>query len=400
MTRITRDEIYAARGIGIMLVVFGHLGVTSESAFAVNVYLFHMPFFFFLGGMTLRPDKGLRSLLIHDGQALVLYTVFRAGLLASVSLALIALIGVTLRTTSPVDWRTWLVYPFTQQSNHVALFVVGWFMTALFATRVTTYLIIRLLGPRAAFFAALALGWAGMTLGPKLFAAHQAVSSLALSQIAVGTFFALAGYLSQRRAWPGGRHGLLPIALGLYLALIVLIPLFALPPTLSMAFASYDGGFFGHSIVAFLGIGLVIALARILVKMPLLQRIGMESRAVMTWHLTIAVLVTATFASLGRLPMSDVSTFVVIEPNTYWPLYLALGTAIPVSLAFLGDRLGGPLASRIARGLSNASRQSDDGRVASAKRSASLRSALASFASRAVKHPAEGLIERKVRKSR
>ena len=367
MTRITRDEIYAARGIGIMLVVFGHLGVTSESAFAVNVYLFHMPLFFFLGGMTLRPNKGLRSLLIHDGQSLVLYTVFRAGLLAAVSLALIALIGVTLRTTSPIDWRTWLLYPFTQQSNHVALFVVGWFMTALFATRVTTYLIIRLIGVRTAPLAALAiaLGWAGMTFGPKLFAAHQAVSSLALSQIAVGTFFALAGYLSQTRAWPGGRYGLLPIALGLYLALIVMIPLLALPPTLSMAFAAYDGGFLGHSIVAFLGIGLIIVLARILVRLPLLRRIGMESRAIMTWHLTIAVLVTAGFAALGRLPMGDVSTFVVIEPNTYWPLYLALGTAIPVSFAFLRERLRMWFASRIATGFPMARRRRDDERAAS-----------------------------------
>ena len=367
MTRITRDEIYAARGIGIMLVVFGHLGVTSESAFAVNVYLFHMPLFFFLGGMTLRPNKGLRSLLIHDGQSLVLYTVFRAGLLAAVSLALIVLIGVTLRTTSPIDWRTWLLYPFTQQSNHVALFVVGWFMTALFATRVTTYLIIRLIGVRTAPLAALAiaLGWAGMTFGPKLFAAHQAVSSLALSQIAVGTFFALAGYLSQTRAWPGGRYGLLPIALGLYLALIVMIPLLALPPTLSMAFAAYDGGFLGHSIVAFLGIGLIIVLARILVRLPLLRRIGMESRAIMTWHLTIAVLVTAGFAALGRLPMGDVSTFVVIEPNTYWPLYLALGTAIPVSFAFLRERLRMRLASRIATGFPIAPRRRDDERAAS-----------------------------------
>ncbi len=45
-----------ARGIGILLVVLGHNAVFRESSHGLYeaIYLFHMPLFFFLSGVTFR----------------------------------------------------------------------------------------------------------------------------------------------------------------------------------------------------------------------------------------------------------------------------------------------------------------------------------------------------------
>ncbi len=56
----TRDSrlltVDVARGIGILLVVLGHNAVFRESSHALYeaIYLFHMPLFFFVSGVTFR----------------------------------------------------------------------------------------------------------------------------------------------------------------------------------------------------------------------------------------------------------------------------------------------------------------------------------------------------------
>ena len=66
--------IDAAKGLGIILIVLGHIAsVESPSLLYVYIYAFHVPLFFFISGLTLKPERDpfgtmlkgkLRSLLL------------------------------------------------------------------------------------------------------------------------------------------------------------------------------------------------------------------------------------------------------------------------------------------------------------------------------------------------
>ena len=55
-TSVRRTEIDVAKGFALFLVVFGHV-LDRDSIWAYWIFMFHMPVFFFLSGMTFRPEK-------------------------------------------------------------------------------------------------------------------------------------------------------------------------------------------------------------------------------------------------------------------------------------------------------------------------------------------------------
>lgn len=56
MSTNRRSDIDIAKGFALFLVVLGHV-VTMHHTIFRWIYAFHMPAFFFLSGMTFRPEK-------------------------------------------------------------------------------------------------------------------------------------------------------------------------------------------------------------------------------------------------------------------------------------------------------------------------------------------------------
>jgi acyltransferase len=84
--------IDSAKGLGILLIFFGHVYSTvTPSALYVYIYAFHVPLFFFISGLTLRPGAGplgsvvqkkLRTLIVpYLWYALLGYLFYVAGYL-------------------------------------------------------------------------------------------------------------------------------------------------------------------------------------------------------------------------------------------------------------------------------------------------------------------------------
>ena len=63
-----RTEIDVAKGFALFLVVFAHV-LDRDSIWAYWIFMFHMPVFFFLSGMTFRPEKYVDFLLWAAGGA-------------------------------------------------------------------------------------------------------------------------------------------------------------------------------------------------------------------------------------------------------------------------------------------------------------------------------------------
>lgn len=56
--------INALKGIGIILVVLGHLLAKDYPFVTPYIYMFHMPLFFFISGYLFKPDLNFRSYFI------------------------------------------------------------------------------------------------------------------------------------------------------------------------------------------------------------------------------------------------------------------------------------------------------------------------------------------------
>lgn len=341
----SRDTIMAARGIGIILVVFGHINPTG--ALVVNVYGFHMPLFFFLSGMTLRREPSLAGLAARDARSLLGYAALHFGLLALVTLAIFRPFGMNLAASSPLDWRTYLLWPFTRNSEHVHLFLIGWFLVSLFFVRSISVAILKLawrLPPSLAILAAAGIAVVGARLAVHDFAAAFAGTKWWLwnlaAQIALGTAFCLAGHLAQNftpvrltRLVQDWRHPFLT-ALALYAALIVL----QLSPFI-MSLSQYPGGTIRTVLHAALGIAMVLILAEGLRGEDRLAGLGRDSKTIMTWHLTAMAALNLLFVVAGMLPAGGTGVFTVLSIGRLWPVYLLVGVMLPVSAKHAGIAL-------------------------------------------------------------
>ncbi len=73
--------IDAAKGVGAILVIIGHLGINYY--LTLWIYMFHMPLFFFISGFLEKEPENLKIDIVHKAQR-ILYPYFSFGILLSV----------------------------------------------------------------------------------------------------------------------------------------------------------------------------------------------------------------------------------------------------------------------------------------------------------------------------
>jgi fucose 4-O-acetylase-like acetyltransferase len=117
-----------ARGIGILLVVLGHNAVFRESSHGLYeaIYLFHMPLFFFLSGVTFRGSSPGEALKKRARALLVPYF-----MMGAIALLLAAQSGDVERML--VEFRGVLY-----GTGHTIRFVPLWFLPCLFLVSIST----------------------------------------------------------------------------------------------------------------------------------------------------------------------------------------------------------------------------------------------------------------------
>lgn len=130
MSTTRRSDIDIAKGFALFLVVLGHV-VTMHHTIFRWIYAFHMPAFFFLSGMTFRPEKYKTCLdyIKKRGRTLIL---------PYFAVTLTALAICTIRpyyhlAIDEYGWKhilTWIFYYGQPQQIYVGQL---WFLPALFA---------------------------------------------------------------------------------------------------------------------------------------------------------------------------------------------------------------------------------------------------------------------------
>jgi fucose 4-O-acetylase-like acetyltransferase len=306
-----------------------------------NVYGFHIPLFFFLSGMTLSAVPPMRALFVRDTRALLLYALVHFGIFAAITALVFRPWGFAFTSSSPLDWHTYLVLPFTKNAHHVQLFLIAWFLIALYFARALSVVLLKgvlRLPARVAVGAgvllALLLAGGGMHVFARTFAQTQLWYWNLATQVCVGAAFCLLGYFVQHHARVvlGGKA--LAVAIGCFLLIVVS----RLPPFV-MAWSEYPGGFLRSIAFAALGTTMVLCAAHALRHQPWLRTIGRESKHIMAWHLTVFASINLLLASRGVLDPGQYNAFTLFESPRWWPVYLLASAALPIAGAMLLRRL-------------------------------------------------------------
>lgn len=334
--------IDAAKGLGIILIVLGHLAsVEQPSAFYVYIYAFHVPQFFFISGLTLKPgnkpfgamlgDK-VRTLLVpYFCYALLGYAFYLAGYLAAKAA------GLSIEQFNYGPWRPlWGVLHGTLGEGRLVNTPL-WFVLALFCAFVVGWAINTWIRPLILRWAiVLLLGTAGILVS------RHAILPWSLSSALVGLVFFQAGHTHTLVGrWPASARA----------ALMLFAPLFLL------TFASSVNGFvtladmvlgqpWWYFVFAFAGTYATILLVQALGPAAgWLAWIGKYSMAIMVIHMLIIRVVKVALSATIHLPIGQLETQAV-------PVVLtALVTAILLvpCIAFMERFLPWSLGNRRVR---------------------------------------------------
>lgn len=200
---VRRTEIDVAKGFGLFLVVLAHV-LDRDSILTYWIFMFHMPAFFFLSGMTFRPEK-------YGGLSGFLKDKWKKRLLPYLIVTCIGFSICMFRPDyrQPVfqrGWKDMLLWIF-YYGQPVEIYVGQiWFLAALFMAELISYVWLGLFGQRSLAvrcYGLLFLAWAAMNmnrLNQALRAVFPAVHRLPwkLDTAVCAAVFLIAGYYTAK----------------------------------------------------------------------------------------------------------------------------------------------------------------------------------------------------------
>ena len=341
-----KTEIDVAKCLGIILVVIGH---NSAPIFdKVNVYIYHMPLFFFLSGIGLNPAYTLRQTLIAHTKSLLVYAAVLTLVYSIIGWAIQSVYGIHLLPPAGFSLRYATTRLLVGNGHDALLFLVGWFLIALFFARSLAFLVIKhLRRVPGASSTVLLVGVAGLLsyLGiaktaPRFLDTHSPYLNL-LSQVLVGCGFIILGYVLSASAW-FWRWLRSPLAtLVLMVLLYESVVVLEVKP-MSMAWSDYPSGFGRHMLTALLGSFAVLSTAAIIAQTKhsaAFALVGTHSKTVMAHHLFVFTLINVVLIQAGIVPAADVTIWYAWRGATMWPVYVGLGVALPLGCHLLLHQL-------------------------------------------------------------
>ena len=329
------------KALGIISVVIGHY--PGDPFVLLKPYVYHMPLFFFLGGVLFNTRRSLLSHSVNLIKKHLSYIV--------VVYLLLALIFAMLHQLYPIAYTSmWrgtvldsILYPIEQGFHGGSYFFVGWFLFAYAIVSLLCFIVISLLTrllsspvrrQAAVLITALLMGYAGMDYVAQLYQASTLFYLNLLAQILVGASFFLLGYAGKNLIMKhSGVYGFVTAFVVIY----VMSQYNVLEPMV-IAWSKYPLGFAYQTLTALAGIVAVFSVAKIIAHyehIPLLRRIGQQSKPIMSYHILAFVLLDIVFSWLGLWDLHNTKALNHYYSQFTWPIYIGLGIAIPMLLHVL-----------------------------------------------------------------
>lgn len=324
-----KDAILAARGVGIIAVVMGHIGHFYPMP---NVYYWHIPLFFFLVGSSVLHRRTWRQTVRHVLVDTLLYLFAWTAIYLAMIYALWPLFGQTRylgENQTPLMLATIDVVKFN--SHAVGFLAPCWFLLAYAMVTICCTPFARIIpryGLAPAGVLLFALGW--QFVRPEGYPLGDWLPNL-LGQTFIGSGFCLIG--AAFFAYPHVHRWLLHPAATLAAILVAGVTLQVWRPLpINISFMSLDPNALATVTVALSGIQVALFCSAQLSSLAWLRKLGRESKAIMTHQLLGFGIIGLGFALIGKLTLHDLAAYTVYEPKRYWPIYLAIGLILPLGI--------------------------------------------------------------------
>lgn len=342
--QLSKEEstsLYLVKAIGITSVVFGHyVGFIK----ILNPYYFHIPLFFFIGGITLKDTFNVRHLLKSIG-SLLSYLVTRYIIIGWLSILLIYIGFTSLSDPFGNGIIDSIIKAYAGNMHNNQLFLVAWFLVAyIFALVICTIVVFLSKSLPATDFSKTSLliflSMLSGFLALNFFSAeyqesHKQIYNL-IAQSMYGSMFMLIGYLGRKFVFRA--HSLSALLLSITLTTVITVVYKTTPMT--MSWSEYKDGFFISTLIALLIIYCIFILsnayAKFINEKSIIILIGKCTKSIMTWHLSVFILIDLIFSiTVKSRPLASLGPFEHFHNKFSIATYTLAGVLIPALLVKL-----------------------------------------------------------------
>ncbi len=311
------------KAIGIIVVVIGHY--TSGFFNVMQPYLYHMPLFFFVGGLTLKNEIVTFKALKKLSQKIIPYIVLTYILTGALAMALSKLTG--LYFGEPFTSN-----PLVNNFHNNPLFLVCWFLLAYYLSSIISRLIISVTTESkfqniTLIIIAILVGFVALHLCAVKFKETGNQVYNVSAQSLYGSMFMLFGYSLKKQSLSIYN----PITAMLLIVATGTVISFGLTKQSAMAWSTYPSGFIMTSVTSMVCIFTVVITSNILSSRDnyLLKIIGDNSKSIMSWHLSVFAILNLFFLLIGFENNANGKLNNVYNQYSF-ALYVILGVIVPL----------------------------------------------------------------------
>lgn len=339
---VSRDDslvIDYAKAIGIILVVMYHLKTSFFNVY--HAYMYHMPLFFFIGGMLFK-DKPLVKSFISSTKKQFFYLIYTFVILALIGMLITNFFNINTGNVYTGNLIDSIALAFKSNLSNNKLFIVAWFLLAywiisiVFASVFKSLAVIKheTLKKTIIIVIGVVLGFIAVNVFAELYHLNKSLPLLVLSQVCFGMMFYCAGYVFR---------DILFDSLNIYTfvimtAILLILRNYGLATSTGMSWAAYRDGFYVSSFTAFSGIYAVFLISKMIAtqgELKLFREIGRSSRDIMSYHILCFVSLDIMFSYILSYKISGTDAYSNHFYDKWtWPVYVAFAVLVPTAASY------------------------------------------------------------------
>ncbi|HFZ2312310.1 acyltransferase family protein [Citrobacter freundii] len=343
---LTMDYVKA---FGMIFVLVGH--INNDIFNVYYAYLFHMPLFFFIGGVLYKDTRSITNFIAHVIKKQLPYLIITYLIIGAIALLINVRYGIHTGDAFSTGLYETAKLAIKSNFHNNKMFLTGWFLFAYIFVSILSVLIIKSIKRvivSNAFLLSLLVAISVLLvtvsityLSPQYILMKDYKMNF-ICQVLTGMSFYIFGYVIRNQI-----YNLLNFYVFILLTVILYISKgYGFSTQTIMSWSYYPDGLIMSIINALIGIYAVFFISLLITRgtkeIKLIKMIGQNSRTIMAYHLLVYVILDVIASILGDYSLTGTDVY----DNhfiTKWsvPVYIALGLLLPLIFSFIKQKVIG-----------------------------------------------------------
>ncbi|HAT3957220.1 TPA: hypothetical protein P7Y94_001704 [Citrobacter freundii] len=319
-----KTTIDYVKALGIISVVIGHYYWRPFGA--PDPYLFHMPLFFFLGGILMNQGKSVNKFFVDIFKRHIAYI--------AITYLIIGTVVTLISKFSPIDkgepFSGGLIDTISNIYNYCfhnnKFFLVAWFLAAYACASVAMFAVAAIVSKykhniASLLVISLVFGFVGIKYAPVWYYSSGNIAYNYLSQILTGFMFMGIGFSIK---------GILFKCINIYgfffcYLAVSFLTLSGMAESITMSWSKYPSGFIITTVSCLMCIYMLFCLCYFLSKSfgkTSFTQVGVSSKTIMSYHLLVMYGLDWIFSRMGMVDLHGVGALSHHYNYTVWPFYI------------------------------------------------------------------------------